>query len=134
VGGKLAYVVNQLGLIVAWDCGTANLHDSAFHDLIADFQDTMVVLTDTGFHAQTGDPPNLKPCKRGTWNVRMVIETVLSMLTMVCHFKHNRHRTWAQFMARLAFTMAMFNILVQWDGLHPDADGVIHLSIAEFSL
>jgi hypothetical protein len=134
VGAKLAYVVNQLGLVVAWDCGPANLHDSAFHDLIADFHDTMVVLTDTGFHAKVGDPPNLKPCKRGTWNVRMVIETVLSMLTTVCHFKHNRHRTWAQFMARLAFTMAMFNVVVQWDGLPPDENGVLHLSIAQFSL
>ncbi len=134
VGGKLAYIVNQLGLVVAWDCGTANVHDTAFHALIADFQDDMVVLTDTGFHAKDGDPPNLKPCKRGTWNVRMVIETVLSMLTTVCHFKQNRHRTWAQFMARLAFTMAVFNILVQWDGLPLDEDGVIHLSIAEFSL
>lgn len=64
----------------------------------------------------------------------MVIETVLSMLTTVCHFKHNRHRTWAQFMARLAFTLAMFNVLVQWDGLLPDDDGIIHLSIAQFSL
>lgn len=30
VGGKLAYLVNQRGLIVAWDCGTANLHDTGF--------------------------------------------------------------------------------------------------------
>src|SRR3712207_472199 len=58
VGGKLAYLVNQWGLIVAWDGGTANLHDTAFHALIADFQDDMVVLTDTGFHAKDGDPPN----------------------------------------------------------------------------
>ncbi len=134
VGGKLAYLVNQLGLIVAWDCATANLHDTAFHDLVADFQDDMVVLTDTGFHAQAGDPPNLKPCQRGTWNVRMVVETVLSMLTTICHFKKVRHRTWSQFLARLAFTMAMFNVLVQWDGLQPDESGFIHLSIARFSL
>jgi hypothetical protein len=64
----------------------------------------------------------------------MVWETVLSMLTTVCHFKHVSHRTWAQFLARLAFTMALFNVLVQWDGLKPDEDGVSHLSIAEFSL
>jgi len=134
VGGKLAYVVNQLGLIVAWDCGTANLHDTAFHELIADFQDDMVVLTDMGFHAKAGDPPNMKPCPRGTWNVRMVIETVLAMLTTICHFKRISHRRWHYFMTRLAFTMAVFNVLVQWDGLQPDEDGVIHLSIAQFSL
>jgi hypothetical protein len=30
--------------------------------------------------------------------------------------------------------MAVFNILVQWNGLPVGADGTIHLSIAEFSL
>jgi hypothetical protein len=64
----------------------------------------------------------------------MLWETVLSMVTTVCHFKHTRHRTWAHFMARLAFTLALFNVLVQWDGLLPDEAGVIHLSIAQFSL
>jgi len=34
----------------------------------------------------------------------------------------------------LAFTMAAFNILVQWHGLKPDDLGFVHLSIAEFSL
>jgi hypothetical protein len=134
VGGKLAYLVNQWGLIVAWDCGTANLHDTAFHGLIADVQDEMVVLTDTGFHAKDGVPPNMKPCPRGTWNVRMGVETVLSMLTTICHFKRISQRTWHYFMTRLAFTMALFNVLVQWDGLEPAEDGVIHLSIAQFSL
>ncbi len=64
----------------------------------------------------------------------MVVETVLSMLTTVCHFKKVGHRVWTYFQARLAFTMALFNILVQWHGLQPDAAGFIHLSIAEFSL
>ncbi len=134
VGGKLAYLVNQMGLVVAWDCAAGNAHDTVFRELIADFQDEMVVLTDTGFHGKVGDPPNMKPCKRGTWNVRMVVECILSMLTTVCHFKHVSHRTWPQFMARLAFTMAMFNVLVLWDGLNVDGDGVIHLSIAPFNL
>ena len=56
------------------------------------------------------------------------------MLTTICHFKRVSHRTWRYFMTRLVFTMAMFNVLVQWDGLQPDADGIIHLSIAQFSL
>jgi hypothetical protein len=34
----------------------------------------------------------------------------------------------------LAFTVAAFNLLVQWHGMKPDDNGVIHLSIAEFSL
>jgi hypothetical protein len=134
VGGKLAYVVNQLGLVVAWDCSTANAHDTIFRELISDFQDEMVILTDMGFHGTSGDPANMKACGRGTWNVRMVVECILAMLTTVCHFKHVSHRRWEHFMMRLGFTMAMFNVLVMWDGLPVDADGVIHLSIAQFSL
>jgi hypothetical protein len=30
--------------------------------------------------------------------------------------------------------MALFNVLVQWNGLPVDDDGNMHLSIAEFSL
>ncbi len=64
----------------------------------------------------------------------MVVETVLSMLTTVSHLKKVFHRTWSQFEARLAFMMATFNILVQWDGLSPDETGFVPLSMAEFSL
>lgn len=134
VGAKLVYIVNQRGLIVAWDYAAAHVADNAFHGLIQDFHDVMVILTDSGFHAQEGDPPNMKVCTRGTWNVRMVVETVLSMLTTVCHLKKLSHRTWTHLRARLAWTMAVFNLLVQWYGLKPDADGKLHLSIAEFSL
>jgi hypothetical protein len=102
--------------------------------LVAQFLDTMIVLTDTGFHAQEGDPANMKVCSRGTWNVRMVVETVLSMLTTVCHFKKVLHRVWAYFQAHLAFTMAAFNILAQWHDLNPDENEFVPLSIAEFSL
>lgn len=38
------------------------------------------------------------------------------------------------FEMRLAYAMAMFNVLAPWYGWQADADGVIHLSIAEFSL
>jgi len=44
------------------------------------------------------------------------------------------HRGWAYFQARLAFTMAAFNVLVQWHGFQPTASGFVPLSIAEFSL
>lgn len=64
----------------------------------------------------------------------MAIETVLSMLSVVNHFKRVMHGVWAYFEMRLAYTVSMFNVLAQWYGLRADADGVIHLSIAEFSL
>lgn len=49
VGAKLAYVLNQYGLVVAWDCAAANVADNAFHQIIADFQDEMVILDDPAF-------------------------------------------------------------------------------------
>ena len=87
VGGKLCFVVNQWGVVCAWDCATANVSDQHFHPLIAQFDNHMIVLTDTGFHAKTGDPANMKVCRRGTWNGRMVVETVFSMLTTVFQSK-----------------------------------------------
>lgn len=56
------------------------------------------------------------------------------MLTLVSHFKKVMHRQWAYFKSRLAYTMAMFNVLVQWDGLEIDADGAVHFHLAPFSL
>jgi hypothetical protein len=134
VGGKLCLVVNQYGVVVAWDCATANVPDNAFQWLIRQFDERMIVLSDMAFHAATGDPTNLKLCRRGEWEDRILVETVLSMLTLVCHFKKVMHRVWASFHARLAFTMAAFNVLVQWYGLQPAASGFIPLSMAEFSL
>ena len=93
----------------------------------------MVVLADTGFHSAADDPPNLKLCRRRAWNVRMLVETVLSMLTVVWRTKKTRHRAWDYFTCHLAYTLAACNILVQWEGLKPDAHGIVRLSIAQFS-
>jgi hypothetical protein len=60
--------------------------------------------------------------------------TLLSMLTLVCHCKKVMHRVWAYFQARLAFTMAAFNVLVQWHGFQPHASGFVSLSMVAFSL
>ena len=104
----------------------------------------MIVFSDTGFEKKDWYPTNLRICQltfrrateeqSGEWNVRMLIETVLSMLTYVCDFKHSRHKAWEYFETKLGFTMALFNILVQWYGFQPDENGFVHLSIAEFSL
>ena len=134
VGGKLCLLLNQWGLIVGWACATANVADNTFQWLIRQVDGRMIVLSDTGFHAAEGDPANLKLCPRGEWQDRMLVETVLSMLTVVCHFKKVMHRGWEYFHARLAFTMAAFNVLVQWHGLLPNASGFVPLSMAEFSL
>jgi hypothetical protein len=134
VGGKLCLLLNQWGLIVEWACATANVADNTLQWLVRQVEEQMIVLSDTAFHAAGGDPANLKLCERGAWEDRMLVETVLSMLTLVCHLKKVMHRGWAYFQARLAFTMAAFNVLVQWHGLRPYASGFVPLSIAEFSL
>lgn len=61
----------------------------------------------------------------------MLVETVLSMLTTVFHSKKVSHRVWAYFRARVAWTMAAFNLL---GGLEIDDENTVRLSIAEFSL
>src|SRR6266852_3068379 len=134
VGGKLCLSLNQYGLVVGWACATANVADNTFQWLIRQVDGRMIVLSDTAFHAAEGDPANLKLCQRGEWQDRMLVETVLSILTLVCHFKRVMHRVWEYFQARLAFTMAAFNVLVQWHGFQPNASGFVPLSIAEFSL
>src|SRR5713101_190775 len=134
VGGTLCLVLNQWGLIVAWECATANVAATTFPWLIRQCEECMIVLSDTAFHAAEGDPTNLKLCQRGEWQDRLLVETVLSMLTLVTHCKKVMHRVWASFQARLAFTMAAFNVLVQWHGFQPYASGFVPLSMAEFSL
>jgi hypothetical protein len=93
----------------------------------------MMVLTDAGFHAKTGDPVHMQVCQRGTWNGRMLVETIFSLLTTVFLCKKVGQRVWGYFRARVAWTMAAFNLLAQW-GLEVDDNHSIHLSIAEFSL
>ena len=134
VGGKLCVVLNKLGLVADWDCANSNVHDQAFQPLLACYDGQMIILADTGFHRAKGDPANVKICRRGQWNVRMIVETVFSMMSVVWRTKEMRHRVWDGFEAHLAYTMAAFNIIAQWNGLQPDDQGRTHLSIAQFTL
>ena len=135
VGGKLCVLVNHLGLIVDWDCDTANVYDgSRFQHIVDNVSDQMVVFADEGFAKIDWHPVNLRVCRRGEWNNRMLIETIFSMLTRMCQLKKVSHRCWVYFKTRLAFTMAVFNLLVQWDGLPANEDGFVPLSMAQFTL
>jgi hypothetical protein len=135
VGGKLCFVLNHLGQIVDWDCDTANVYDgSAFQRLVDKFKDDMVIFSDMGWEKADWHPSNLRLCHRGEWNVRMVVETVLSMLTPICHLKHTAHRSWKSFEARLCYTLCLFNLLLELHGLLPDDDGFVQLSIAAFDI
>ena len=94
----------------------------------------MIVLSDTAFHAAEGDPSNFTLCQRGEWQDRLLVETVLFMLPVVCHGKRVMHRVWTSFHAQLAFPMAALHVLVQWHGFQPSASGFVPLSMAELSL
>ena len=134
MGGKLCVVLNKLGLVAGWNCATANVHGATFQPLLAHYDGQMIILTDTGFHRTQGDPANVKICRRGNRNVRMIVETVFSMMSVVWGTNTMHHRTWDGFEARLAYTMAAFNILTRWHGLQPDRQGRVHLSTAQFTL
>ena len=131
-GAKLGLLLNSFGLVVSWSCQGANVHDAAFHPLIQEVQDQMVVLADGGFTSRRGNPPNLKVCRKNRWNERMLIETVLietvlSLLTRVLRLKKLSCRTWRGLNTRLAYALAAFNLCVQWNG-------TVQLSLADFAL
>jgi hypothetical protein len=134
IGIKLCWVVNTFGQVIGWQWATMNRPDQDFHPLIESFQDDCIILSDLGFRCAKGLPLNLKLCAKGTWNDRMVIETIFSMLTVVCKTKKMHHRVEAYLNARLAYLAAMFNMLLTlFHQLHPDADP-FKLTIAEFAL
>ena len=134
IGIKLCLLLNDVCRIVNWDWATMNVYDKHFHPLVEPYIGETIVLADFGFRDQDGVPENMKICKKGTWNERMCVETVLSMLTVVCDLKRIHHRLSEYVQARLAYLAAMFNILLDlFHKLHPDADP-FKMSIAEFSL
>jgi hypothetical protein len=133
-GIQWGVVLDHLGRIVRWVWAPANSHDKHFQVLVRTLDGQMVVFADQGFHDAAGDAPNLTCCRRGQHNERMLVETVFSMLTTLSHVKKVTHRAADALQARLAYTAALFNVLVQWHGLQPDENGFVPLSIAEFSL
>ena len=53
----------------------------------------------------------------------MLVETALSLVTMVCHLKKVFHRTRHHFQARLAYVVALFNAVLGLNRpLEPEAD------------
>jgi hypothetical protein len=134
VGGKLGFVLNSAGRVCGWDCATANTHDSNFRSLIEPFDEQMIVLTDSGFHGASGDPANMKVCPPRTWNCRMLVETVLSMLTVVCDIKRMRHRVWRYFAMHLGWTVAAFNLMLDVVADQPHNNARPVFSIADYVL
>jgi hypothetical protein len=134
VGGTECLLLNHWGLIVGWACVTAHGVDNTLQWWVRQGEDQTIVLSDTAFHAAEGAPTTLTLCPRGEWEERILGETVLALRAVVCHFKKVMHRVWTYFCARLAFTMAAFNVLVQWHSFQLVASGFVPLSRAELRL
>lgn len=111
VGLKLCWLVNNQGEVVAWAFNTANVADQRFAQLAAPYAEVTITLADHTFNA-VDRPPNLKICRRGEWNERMLIETVLSLVHRVCHLKYLWHRAWPYLHMHLAYVTALFNALL----------------------
>jgi hypothetical protein len=61
VGGKLCYLLNHLGLIVSWQCDTANVYDgSAFQEQVEAVADQMVVFADIDVKKKILNSHNVK--------------------------------------------------------------------------
>lgn len=134
IGIKLCWILNHLGRVVGWKWLPMNAHDQDFNDEIEKLDGQTITLADLGFRCKAGIPANLKLCHKGTWNERMMIETAFSMLTVVCRMKKIFHRVSDYIEARLAYSMAMFNVLLAlYHELHPDMPAY-KMGIAEFSL
>jgi Transposase DDE domain len=121
VGIKLCWLLNDHGEVVAWDWDTANVHDSTFAPLVERVDGQTITLADSAFHAADGDPANLKRCRRGAWNERMLVETVLSLVHRVCRLKYLWHRARPYLQMHLAYVTALFNALLALNyQLEPD--------------
>ena len=134
VGLKICPIISKFGLIVDWSVSTDNVCDKEFQPMIKKYENRMIVFTDTNFNDKNGNACNMKICKRGSWNGRMIVESIFSMLSVLTHFKKTTQITWKYFLSKMAYTMAAFNILAQWNGLMPDENGFVPLSIAHFNL
>jgi hypothetical protein len=134
IGIKVCWILTDRGQVVGWKWLPMNAPDQQFNDEIERLDGVTITLTDLGFRCKDGIPANLKLCAKGTWNEHMIVETAFSMQTVVCHAKKMFHRVADYLEARLAYAMAMFNVLLAlFHLLHPDAPPH-QMRIAEFSL
>jgi len=134
VGVKLCWILNRFGQVCGWIWDSMNCPDQDFLEFLGEYDEQGILLADWGFRCAKGVPNNVKLCKKGTWNDRMVVETSFSLLTVGCNAKKIHHRLEAYLEARLAYTVAMFNTCLKlFHALHPD-ESEFKMSIAEFSL
>jgi hypothetical protein len=112
VGIKLCWLVNDRGEVVDWDWNTANTHDQHFRHVAHQYDQQTIALSDFGFKKAGEAARNLKFCEHKTWSERMIVETMLSLVTRVCRLKHLPQRVAIYLETHLAFVSALFNLLL----------------------
>ena len=134
IGIKLCWLLDTYGRVVDWDWAPQGTPDKHFNWMVSTLDGQTITLADLGFRDVDGPPPNLILCEKGKRNERMVVETALSMVTVICDLKRLHHRVADYLWAHLAYLAAMFNTLYAlFHRLHPD-QSPFKMSIAEFSL
>jgi len=136
VGVNLCWLGNGRGEVVACDWNTANVRHQVFLPVVERVKDRSIVLADLGFSDASGIPANLKLCPRATRNECMLVETMLSMMTMVCHVNKMSHRVRDCVEMHFAYLQSPFNTLLGMNRLvHPQlkaSNDLLH--IAQYGL
>jgi hypothetical protein len=127
VGMKVAVVVSPQGDILDWTLEPSNVHDKHLAWIVENF--SVQVLSDTGFHSKDGDPENLKICKRGEQNQRMVVESVFSLLKRLLGLNQIQAKSHSGFELALSSIFALFNLLLEMNrrlGLYTQKPSIAH--------
>lgn len=127
VGIRVVAIVSPKGDILDWQMDTANVHDKYFAWMVESFE--VKVLSDTGFHAKEGDPDNLKICKKGEQNERMVVESVFSLCKRLLGLNNIVAKTFVGFELAVSSIFALFNLLLQMNrelGLYCERPAIAH--------
>lgn len=109
VGRKICISFNGKLRITGYADDTDNVPDNTFNNTFE--TDTAIHLTDFGFRKKDKPPTHFKICQKGTWNERMVVETVFSLWTRMCNMKKSFHRSVKGFKAKVAYLIALTNNL-----------------------
>ena len=114
VGRKINISINGTVEITDYQDDTANVCDNTFDEQY-ETKDDAIYLTDHGYRRQEkngGTSENFKICKKGTWNnERMWIERLFSLWVRICGMKHSFHRSVKGFQAKVAYLVALTNIV-----------------------
>ena len=113
IGRKINVSINGELEITDYQDATANVCDNTFDDQYRKDEEHLY-LTDNGYRKQAkygGTPPNFKICQSGTWNERMWVERLFSLWTRICGMKHSFHRSVTGFQAKVAYLVALTNIV-----------------------